>query len=202
MNTRVSLKSLSKREAVVKSASFPRLLFIITLLTTGTGHYGNAARGERVTYVETVFFMNLIKFPSLELNLRRGLPASLVPLVLRGQYVWTVPHQALLPTEFSRQAYWHGVPSPCPEFKPMSLNVSCTGRWITYYQHQLGSPRGQQRILVSHQRVFSWSSPDSLLTLRRPQEGREGGRRRVNGLLFRKGRRRGREHRVIRCVLV
>ena len=133
MNTRVSLKSLSKREAVVKSASFPHLLFIITLLTTGTGHYGNAARGERVTYVERVFFTNLIKIPSLELNLRRGLPASLVLLVLRGQYVWMVPHQALLPTEFSRQAYCHGVPFPCPEFKAMSLNISCTGRWITYY---------------------------------------------------------------------
>ena len=32
--------------------------------------------------------------------------------------LWTVPHQAPLPMEFSRQEYWSGLPLPSPEDLP------------------------------------------------------------------------------------
>lgn len=34
---------------------------------------------------ESMLYVNLIKISSLELNLRSGLPASMVPVILRGQ---------------------------------------------------------------------------------------------------------------------
>ena len=49
---------------------------------------------------------------------------------------WNVAYQALPSVGFSRQEYWSGLscpPSgdlPDPGIKPLSLNVSCIGRWV------------------------------------------------------------------------
>ena len=51
----------------------------------------------------------------------------------------TVALQAPLPMGFSRQEYWSGLPCPTPGdlsdpgSKPLSLNVSCTGRQFLYH---------------------------------------------------------------------
>ena len=52
--------------------------------------------------------------------------------------LWTVPRQALLPMEFSRQGYWSGLPCPPPEdlldagIKPVSLmSLELAGRLFT-----------------------------------------------------------------------
>ena len=57
--------------------------------------------------------------------------------------LWTVAHQALLSTGFSRQEYWSEFPCPPPGdlSKPMSLAVSCIGRRVLYHQYHLGSPK-------------------------------------------------------------
>ena len=51
----------------------------------------------------------------------------------------TVVHQGLLSMGIPRQEYWHGLPSsspwdlPDPGIEPMSLGISCIGRWILYH---------------------------------------------------------------------
>ena len=48
--------------------------------------------------------------------------------------------------EFPRQEYWSGLPCPPPEdcldsgIEPVSLYVSCIGRWVLYHWHHLESP--------------------------------------------------------------
>ena len=60
---------------------------------------------------------------------------------------WTVAHQAPLSVEFSKQAYWSGLPCPPPRglLRPRDRTrvsyVSCIGRRVLYHQHHLGSPR-------------------------------------------------------------
>ena len=51
---------------------------------------------------------------------------------------WTVAHQLLLPMEFSRQAYWSGLPFPTPgdlpdpEMEPTSLvSPALAGGFLT-----------------------------------------------------------------------
>ena len=51
---------------------------------------------------------------------------------------WTVAHQLLLPMEFSRQAYWSGLPFPTPgdlpdpEMEPTSLvSPTLAGGFLT-----------------------------------------------------------------------
>ena len=54
---------------------------------------------------------------------------------------WTVAHQAPLTGGFSRQKSWSGLPCPSPGalpdpgIEPVSLYVSCIGRWILYYYY-------------------------------------------------------------------
>ena len=54
--------------------------------------------------------------------------------------------QAPLSMGFSRQGYWSGLPCPPPGdlpdpgIKPVSLKVSCMGRWALYHWRHLGSP--------------------------------------------------------------
>ena len=58
----------------------------------------------------------------------------------------TAAHQALLSVGFSRQEYWGGLPfsSSRGSFQPKGWThvsyVSCTGQWVLYHQHHLGSP--------------------------------------------------------------
>ena len=60
---------------------------------------------------------------------------------------WTVACQAPLSMGFSRQECWSGVSFPPPGdlpdpgAEPVSLNTSCAGRQVLYYQCHLGSPR-------------------------------------------------------------
>ena len=55
----------------------------------------------------------------------------------------TVARQAPPPMEFPRQEYWSGLPLSIPGDLPRGQNcvscISCTGRWILYCWHQLGS---------------------------------------------------------------
>ena len=60
--------------------------------------------------------------------------------------LWTAAHQALLSVGFSRKEYWGGLPysSSRGSFQPKGWThvsyVSCTGQWVLYHQHHLGSP--------------------------------------------------------------
>lgn len=56
MNTRVNLKSLSKGESVVKSASFPHLLLLIAVDYGVRVTMATEQEVKRVTYAESMFF--------------------------------------------------------------------------------------------------------------------------------------------------
>ena len=53
--------------------------------------------------------------------------------------LWAVAFQAPLSMGFSRQVYWSGLPYPPPGdlpnpgIEPVSLHVSCIGRWVLYH---------------------------------------------------------------------
>ena len=61
-------------------------------------------------------------------------------------YLWTAACQTPLSMGYSRQEYWSGLPHPLPRdlpnsgIKPVSLLSTCTGQWVLYHQHHLGSP--------------------------------------------------------------
>ena len=53
--------------------------------------------------------------------------------------LWIVTWQTPLSMGFSRQEYWDGLPFPTPgnlpepQIEPISLNVSCIGKWVVYH---------------------------------------------------------------------
>ena len=61
------------------------------------------------------------------------------------EIAWAAARQAPLPTGFSRQEYWRGLPCPPPGdlpdpgIEPVSY-VSCIGRRVLYNERHLGSP--------------------------------------------------------------
>ena len=65
---------------------------------------------------------------------------------------WTIACQAPLSMGFSGQEYWSGLSCPPPGdlpdpgMEPMSLCVSCIGRWVLYHECQLGSPVGARPV--------------------------------------------------------
>ena len=58
---------------------------------------------------------------------------------------WTVARQPPLSMAFPRQEYWSGLPCPPPGdlpdpgIEPVSLYVSCIGRWVLYHWRHLRS---------------------------------------------------------------
>ena len=58
---------------------------------------------------------------------------------------WTVARQAPLSMRFSQKEYWSGLPLPPPGdlpnpgIEPVSLSVSCNGRWVLYHRRHLRS---------------------------------------------------------------
>ena len=85
---------------------------------------------------------------------------------------WTVDHQTLLSTEFSRQEYWSELPFPTPgifltqEFNPCLL-CFCIGRWILCHcttweaQQAGGAPRMPEGGAVLQVKI---SSPSKIST--------------------------------------
>ena len=77
---------------------------------------------------------------------------------------WTVARQAPLPTGFSRQEHWRGLPCPPPGDLPPPRDRTCIsyvsyrGRWVLSHQAHLGSPR------VSSQTAFCMSAPRHAIT--------------------------------------
>ena len=73
---------------------------------------------------------------------------------------WTVPCQAPLPMEFSRQEYWNGVPFPTPGDLPnprveaASLMSPGIGRQVLYHWHHLGSSLHVQQIVKEFWLIF------------------------------------------------
>ena len=60
----------------------------------------------------------------------------------------TVARQAPLLMGFSRQEYWNGLPCPrsYPEIEPGVSYIFCTGKWVLYHLHHLGSPVFQYQV--------------------------------------------------------
>ena len=58
---------------------------------------------------------------------------------------WTIVHQAPLSMGFSRQESWSGLFCPSPGdlldlgIEPVSLSISCIGKWVLYHLCYLGS---------------------------------------------------------------
>ena len=121
-------------------------------------------------------FLNLTSLPSPAenqassplLGLHSGLPpvshGTLLLLLLLSRFSHvrlcatpqTAAHQAPLSLGFSRQEYWSGLPCPPPAellnsgTEPTSLQVSCIGRQVLYYQCHLESPMSMNQFDSHH----------------------------------------------------
>ena len=73
---------------------------------------------------------------------------------------WTVACQAPLSMGFSSQEYWSGLSCPPPEHLPKPWDwirisyISCTGRWVLYHYHHLGSPYQSVRKIKNNKFSF------------------------------------------------
>ena len=112
---------------------------------------------------------------------------------------WGVACQASLSLGLSRQEYWSGLPCPPPgelpnlETEPMSLTVSCIGRWVlyttraTWEAHYLGylESKSSENIEPKRQVLCGCAMPFSSLPMLRIQT--QVGRAQLWGLTWQQG---------------
>ena len=140
--------------------------------------FDNSANSSAVKFFKWCPEAQLVPFLDFQRNreslISTRMHAQSLSRVWPSATPWTVAHQALLSTEFSRQEYWSGRPFPTPRdlpspgMKPESLYVPCIGRQILYHciiqiTNEKHLRRWKNKVESIEQLVSGLWSPSSLL---------------------------------------